>query len=99
MGRSSHPLRQGKSSTAAGQNNARMAKRFPIRPAHPERTCWGCDKYCAAGDMACGNGSDRTQHPIELFGEGWERSGLDPLVSEEGPKESAPQGAKLIESP
>jgi len=21
--------------------------------------------------MACGNGSERTQHPIELFGEDW----------------------------
>jgi hypothetical protein len=21
--------------------------------------------------MACGNGSDRTQHPVELFGEDW----------------------------
>lgn len=46
-------------------------KRFPIAPAHPERLCWGCDKYCAADDMRCGNGSDRTQHPVELFGEDW----------------------------
>jgi hypothetical protein len=22
--------------------------------------------------MACGNGSDRTQHPIEFFGRGWQ---------------------------
>lgn len=49
-----------------------MAKRFPDEPAHPERTCWGCDRYCAAGAMACGNGSDRTQHPVELFGPGWQ---------------------------
>jgi len=58
---------------------ARMAKKFPIRPAHPERTCWGCDRYCAADAMICGNGTERTQHPIELFGEGWEQEGLDPL--------------------
>lgn len=43
----------------------------PLRPAHPERTCWGCDTYCPADDLACGNGKDRAQHPIELFGEDW----------------------------
>ncbi|MCC6171351.1 MAG: DUF3079 domain-containing protein [Gammaproteobacteria bacterium] len=48
-----------------------MAKKFPLRPRHPERICWGCDKYCPADDLACGNGSDRTQHPIELLGEDW----------------------------
>ncbi|MCO5975395.1 DUF3079 domain-containing protein [Ideonella oryzae] len=48
-----------------------MAKRFPLHPAHPERTCWGCDRYCPANAMACGNGSDRTQHPEELFGPDW----------------------------
>ncbi|MFO1267970.1 MAG: DUF3079 domain-containing protein [Rubrivivax sp.] len=55
-----------------------MAKKFPIHPPHPERVCWGCDKYCPADDMACGNGSDRTQHPVELFGDDWmEWSPLD----------------------
>lgn len=49
-----------------------MAKKFPPAPKHPERLCWGCDQYCAATDMRCGNGSDRTQHPVELFGEGWQ---------------------------
>lgn len=48
-----------------------MAKKFPLHPRHPERICWGCDKYCPADDLACGNGSDRTQHPIELLGEDW----------------------------
>jgi hypothetical protein len=47
------------------------AKKFPILPAHPERTCWGCDRYCPAHDMACGNGTERTQHPVELLGEDW----------------------------
>lgn len=51
------------------------AKRFPIAPAHPERVCWGCDKFCAADDMRCGNGSDRTPHPAELFGEDWQEWG------------------------
>jgi Protein of unknown function (DUF3079) len=40
-------------------------------PKHPERICWGCDKYCPADDLACGNGTIRTQHPCELFGEDW----------------------------
>ncbi len=50
-------------------------KKFPVHPANPERLCWGCDKYCAANDMMCGNGSDRTQHPFELFGEDWQSWG------------------------
>ena len=60
-------------------------KRFPDQPAHPERLCWGCDRYCPAHDMACGNGSDRTQHPIELMGPGWDRLGLDPVTPPEAP--------------
>ena len=47
-----------------------MAK-LPLRPANPERVCWGCDKYCPADDLACGNGTIRTQHPCELFGDDW----------------------------
>jgi hypothetical protein len=58
-------------------------KKFPIAPAHPERTCWGCDKYCPSDSMACGNGSDRSQHPIEVFGHGWEDWGLDPVSKDE----------------
>lgn len=46
-----------------------MAKRFPTNPRHPERICWGCDLYCPAKALACGNGADRTMHPVELFGE------------------------------
>jgi hypothetical protein len=52
--------------------NAKVAKKFPIHPANPERLCWGCDDYCPADSMKCGNGSDRTQHPFELFGENWQ---------------------------
>jgi hypothetical protein len=48
-----------------------MMSNIPLRPAHPERICWGCDKYCAADDLACGNGTIRTPHPCELFGEDW----------------------------
>lgn len=54
-----------------------MAKKFPLSPKNPERICWGCDKYCPVDSMRCGNGSDRTQHPVELFGEGWSEWGID----------------------
>jgi len=42
-----------------------------LKPPHPERICWGCEKYCAADDLACGNGTIRTPHPCELFGQDW----------------------------
>ena len=45
--------------------------KIPLHPKHPERVCWGCDKYCSADDLRCGNGTIRTQHPVELFGEDW----------------------------
>jgi hypothetical protein len=48
-----------------------MAKKFPMHPKHPERICWGCDRYCPTDAMSCGNGSDRTMHPIELLGDDW----------------------------
>ncbi|WP_366617414.1 DUF3079 domain-containing protein [Achromobacter ruhlandii] len=41
-----------------------MAKKFPLHPKHPERICWGCDRYCPTDALACGNGSDRTMHPV-----------------------------------
>ena len=49
-----------------------MARKFPVDPTHPERLCWGCDRYCAANGMLCGNGSVRTPHPAELFGDDWQ---------------------------
>lgn len=48
-----------------------MAKKFPLHPKHPERICWGCDKYCPAESMQCGNGSGRTLHPAEMLGDDW----------------------------
>ena len=47
------------------------ARKFPLHPAHPERLCWGCDKYCPADNLMCGNGSGRTEHPAEILGEDW----------------------------
>lgn len=44
-------------------------------PKYPERICWGCDKYCVADDLQCGNGSERIQHPVELDGEKWYEHG------------------------
>ncbi|MFT4172597.1 MAG: DUF3079 domain-containing protein [Rhodocyclaceae bacterium] len=48
-----------------------MAKKFPTHPKHPERICWGCDRYCPADNLSCGNGSSRTPHPVEWFGDDW----------------------------
>lgn len=55
----------------------------PLAPKNPERVCWGCDKYCPADSLACGNGTIRTPHPIELFGDGWWRN---------DPKTAGPHG-------
>jgi hypothetical protein len=56
----------------AAQQEAVVAKRkLALNPKHPERICWGCDKYCSGDDLRCGNGTVRTQHPVELFGEDW----------------------------
>lgn len=50
----------------------RMAEpKLPLHPKNPERVCWGCDLYCPANALRCGNGTIRTQHPAELFGEDW----------------------------
>ncbi len=49
----------------------RKKQKFPLHPKHPERICWGCDKYCPADSLLCGNGSGRTEHPMEIMGEDW----------------------------
>ena len=48
--------------------------KLPLHPKHPERICWGCDKYCPAEEMRCGNGTIRAPHPAELFGDDWDSS-------------------------
>lgn len=58
---------------------SRQKVRFPKQPKFPERVCWGCDKLCAVHSMQCGNGQDRAQHPIEIFGADW----YDSLTPEE----------------
>lgn len=67
-----------------------MAKKFPLQPSNPERVCWGCDRYCSATDLECGNGSSRTQHPIELFGADWyldSRWGIEPPGDDQKPRQ------------
>ena len=71
-----------------------MAKIFPLHPAKPELICWGCDKYCAASDMVCGNGSDRTQHPVELFGDDWDTFGLNAKDTPPEPSQPTPSADK-----
>ena len=68
-----------------------MAKKFPIAPKHPERICWGCDKYCSADDLQCGNGCERIQHPIEMDGK---KGDWSDLLSDEQRKELG-----LLDSP
>ena len=46
-------------------------KKTLLHPVHPERICWGCDKFCPADSLACGNGTIRTPHPSEVFGDDW----------------------------
>ncbi|MGE0445556.1 MAG: DUF3079 domain-containing protein [Vicinamibacterales bacterium] len=53
-----------------------MARRtIVLHPIHPERVCWGCDLYCPADALRCGNGTIRTPHPVELFGDNWDDPG------------------------
>jgi hypothetical protein len=66
-----------------------MAK-VPLHPKRPERVCWGCDKYCPADSLSCGNGTVRTQHPVELFGEDWLNWAIDSLHSEPEVPETTP---------
>jgi len=51
--------------------------KIALNPKHPERVCWGCDRYCPADDLRCGNGTIRTQHGSELFGADWLEWDLD----------------------
>lgn len=79
--------------------------KIPLHPKHPERTCWGCDKYCSTDDLRCGNGTIRTQHPVELFGDDWIEWELDRLapetqsVAENGVSTVAPRALEGAEQP
>lgn len=69
-----------------------MTKKFPVNPGHPERICWGCDRYCRADALMCGNGTVATMHPAELFGADWMEWGLDATKRAGKPEETT--GAK-----
>ncbi len=66
---------------------------LPVRPPHPERVCWGCEKLCPASQLACGK--ERTPHPAELFGPDWSEWGqsaeteVNPPVPAAGESESS----------
>jgi hypothetical protein len=75
-----------------------MEKKFPVHPAHPERICWGCDQYCPADSMSCGNGSERTPHPVELFGDDWINWGSDYASSDHQADLVSSHGAHRQES-
>ena len=75
-----------------------MAKKFPIVPLHPERICWGCDQYCPSDSLMCGNGSVRTPHPSELFGNDWMAFGLDSEAPIEKANEAGPALGVVPES-
>lgn len=61
--------------------------KLPLKPKNPDRVCWGCDRYCPADDMYCGNGTIRAPHPIELFGDDWQ------TAFDETPANGADRGA------
>ena len=55
-----------------------------IHPKHPERICWGCERYCPANDLSCRE--ERLAHPVEFYGYDWlsvEEAGT-PAVLEPG---------------
>ena len=66
-----------------------MAMKFPVHPANPQRICWGCDRFCRADSMACGNGAERAQHPVELFGDDWQDWEPGPVVPGQSGEPSA----------
>jgi hypothetical protein len=60
-----------------------MAKRHGSRqevsqsPRPPRAGVLGLQPLLPGQDMRCGNDSDRTQHPAELFGDDWDQWELD----------------------
>jgi hypothetical protein len=77
---------------AAGTHDGTMSLPSAVNPGHPERICWGCHQFCRAGDLRCGNGSERAQHPFEIFGEDWQGWGLDAPPTPRDPAVSEPTG-------
>ena len=65
------------------ENNVLLSARIERRPGvtrcagpsccPPTRneSAGAATRYCPADDLACGNGTIRTPHPCELFGDDW----------------------------
>ena len=68
-------------------------RKIPLRPGHPERICWGCEHLCPADDMRCGNGTERGQHPIELWGEDWQSFGKETGPDDQSEARALGEGA------
>ena len=90
-----HPatLRPINDASALPPDNSSMAK-MPVRPAHPESICWGCDKYCPADRLGCANGTIRTPHPCELFGDDWLEWALNESNAAEPPSSGRTRGGE-----
>ena len=64
--------------------------KISVIPAHPERTCWGCEDHCPVGAFICGNDRDRIPHPVELFGSAWLQFASEQRIDEAKIKRSLP---------
>ncbi len=67
--------------------------KIALNPKHPERICWGCDKFCPLDDLRCGNGTIRAPHPAELFGDEWWKMDPDAEIAEEVTSVTEPEPA------
>lgn len=63
--------------------------KMPIHPKHPERICWGCEKYCSANHLCCRE--TRAAHPVELFGDDWWEASNSQPVSPQPDKRREPR--------
>ena len=54
----------------ASYDTAAMAKPIPLHPRHPERICWGCDRYCAADALALSD-EELARRRAEQDARGW----------------------------
>jgi hypothetical protein len=57
-----------------------------LHPKHPERICWGCEKYCPANHLNCRE--TRVEHPVEFFGiDWWKPNSQPPFCAETVPSD------------
>lgn len=61
----------------------RHGQELSRQPQAPRTNLLGMRPDCPVKSLACGNGSERTMHPAELFGEDWcvpGDWGIEPLI-------------------